>query len=81
VSKILMPEDPAFQRFERLVDALGLAPTMTAHENAAVARIVSWSSPEDCAALTRLVRKARRDAFEVGRLNAQQEAGEGGEPS
>lgn len=55
------------------MDALGLAPTMTAYENAAVARIVSWSSPEDCAALTRLVRKARRDAFELGRLNAQQE--------
>lgn len=69
----ILPEDPAHQRFERLMDALGLAPTMTAYENAAVARIVSWSSPEDCAALTRLVRKARRDAFELGRLNAQQE--------
>jgi hypothetical protein len=77
VSGILMPEDPAFQRFDRLVDALGLAPTMTAYENAAVARIVSWSSQEDCAALTRLVRKARREAFEVGRLNAKAEA-EGG---
>jgi hypothetical protein len=74
VSNILMPEDPAFQRFERLRDALGLAATMTAYENAAVARIVSWATPEDCAALTRLVRKARRDAFEVGRLNAQTEA-------
>jgi integrase len=45
------------------------------------AQIVAWSSPEDCAALTRLVRNARRDAFEVGRLNAQaeHEAGKGGE--
>jgi hypothetical protein len=73
VSNILMPEDRAFQRYERLVDALGLAPTMTAYENAAVARIVSWSTPEDCAALTRLVRKARHAAFEVGRLSAQAE--------
>jgi 3'-phosphoadenosine 5'-phosphosulfate sulfotransferase (PAPS reductase)/FAD synthetase len=77
VSNILMPEDPAFQRYERLVDALGTGPTHTAYENAALARIVSWSSPEDCAVLTRLVHKARRDAFEVGRLNAQAEA-EGG---
>jgi hypothetical protein len=44
-----------------------------------VARIVSWASPEDCAALTRLVRKARRDAFEVGRLNAHTEAAGGAE--
>jgi hypothetical protein len=35
--------------------------------------------PEDCAALTRLVRKARRDAFEVGRANAQAEADGGTE--
>jgi hypothetical protein len=75
VSNILMPEDPAFQRFERLRDALGLAATMTAYENAAVARIVAWATPDDCAALTRLVRKARRDAFDVGRLNAQAEGG------
>jgi hypothetical protein len=76
VSNILMPEDPAFQRFERLRDALGLAATMTAYENAAVARIVAWATPDDCAALTRLVRKARRDAFESGRLNAQAETEE-----
>jgi hypothetical protein len=81
VSGILMPEDPAFQRYERLVDALGTGPVHTAYESAALARIVAWASPDDCAALTRLVRKARRDAFEVGRLNAQQEAAEGGEPA
>jgi hypothetical protein len=69
-----------FQRYERLVDALDLEPTMTAFEPAAVACIVTWASPEDCAALTRLVRKARRDAFQAGRLNAQAEA-EGGESS
>ena len=67
VSNILMPEDPAFQRYERLVDALGTGPTHTAYEQAALARIVSWSSAEDCAALTRLVRKARRDEFDVGK--------------
>lgn len=56
------------------MDALGTGPTQSAYESAALARIVSWATPEDCAALTRLVRKARRDAFEVGRLNAQTEA-------
>jgi hypothetical protein len=77
VSNILMPKDPAFQRVERLVDALGTGPTHSAYESAALAHILAWTSAEDCAALTRLVRKARRDAFEVGRLNAQAEA-EGG---
>jgi hypothetical protein len=77
VSGILMPEDPAFQRYERLVDALGTGPTHSAYESAALARIVSWASPEDCAALTRLVRKARRDAFEVGRTAGRAEV-EGG---
>jgi hypothetical protein len=78
VSNILMPEDPAFQRYERLVDALGTGPTHSAYEQAAVARIVAWATPDDCAALTRLVRKARRDAFEVGRTAGRAEA-EGGE--
>jgi hypothetical protein len=77
VSNILMPEDPAFQRWRKLVDALGLASTMTAFENAATARIVAWATPDDCTALTRLVRGARRDAFELGRLNAQAEGGGG----
>jgi hypothetical protein len=76
MSAILMPEDPTFQRYERLVDALGTGPTHSAYEQAALARIVSWATPEDCAALIRLVRKARRDAFEVGRLNAHAEHGE-----
>jgi hypothetical protein len=62
-----MPEDPAFQRYERLVDALGTGPTHSAYEQAALARIVAWATPDDCATLTRLVRKARRDAFDVGR--------------
>jgi hypothetical protein len=57
VNDILMPEDPAYQRYERLVDALGTGPVHTAFENAAVARIVAWATEEDCAALTRLVRQ------------------------
>jgi hypothetical protein len=83
VNHILMPEDPAYQRYERLVDALGTGPVHTAFENAAVARIVAWATEEDCTALTRLVRRARRDAFTVGRLNPQQEPREarGGEQS
>jgi hypothetical protein len=79
VNHILMPEDPAFQRYERLVDALGTGPTHSAFENAALARIVAWATPDDCAALTRLVRKARRDAFDLGRLNAKADPEEGGE--
>jgi hypothetical protein len=39
-------------------------------------QVVAWASPEDCAALTRLVRKARRDAFDLSRLNAQAEGGD-----
>jgi hypothetical protein len=69
----LIPEDPASQRFDALVAALG-NPAISGYESAALARIVSWATPEDCAALTRLVRKARRDAFDLGRLNAQAEA-------
>jgi hypothetical protein len=46
------------------VDALGTGPTHSAYESAALARIVAWASPEDCAAFTRLARKARRDAFD-----------------
>jgi hypothetical protein len=68
-----MPEDPAFQGYERLVDALGTGPTHSAYEQAALARIVAWASPEDCAALTRLVRKARRDAFDIGKLAGRAE--------
>jgi hypothetical protein len=78
VSGILMPEDPAFQRYERLVDALGTGPTRSAYEQAALARIVAWASADDCAALTRLVRKARRDAFDIGRLNLAAGLDEGG---
>ncbi|HEY3199018.1 MAG TPA: hypothetical protein VGK55_00635 [Actinomycetes bacterium] len=53
MSNILTPEDPAFQRYERLVDALGTGPAHTAYESAALARIVSWSPPDDCAARRR----------------------------
>jgi hypothetical protein len=58
------------------VDARGTAPTHSAFESAALARIVAWASPEDCKALTRLVRMARRDAFELGRLNAHAGGGD-----
>ena len=70
---ILTPEDPAFQRYGRLVDALGTGPVHTAYESAALARIVAWATPDDCAAVTRLLRKARRDAFEVGRTAGRAE--------
>jgi hypothetical protein len=72
----LIPEDPASQRFEALIDALG-NPALSGYESAALARIVSWSSDEDVAALARLVKQVRSDAFELGQLNAKTEA-EGG---
>ena len=52
------------------MDALGTGPTHSAYESAALARIVAWASPEDGAALTGLVRKARRDVFDLRCLNA-----------
>jgi hypothetical protein len=75
----LIPEDPAAERFEALVAALG-NPTLSAYEAACLARIVSWSSDEDIAVLARLAAQARSDAFDLGRLNAQAEA-EGRAPS
>jgi hypothetical protein len=56
----LIPEDPAYRRYEQLIDALG-NPAISGYESAALARIVSWSSEEDIAALARLVRQARTD--------------------
>ena len=78
MNHILMPEDPAYQRYERLVDALGTGLTHSAYEQAALARIVAWASADDCAALTRLVRKARRDAFEHRPAQLGSRAGRGG---
>jgi hypothetical protein len=54
----LIPEDPASQRFEALVAALG-NPALSGYEAACLARIVSWSSDEDIKALVRLVHQAR----------------------
>ena len=59
------------------MDALGTGPTQSAYESAALAHMVAWASPEDCAALTRLVRNVRRDAFTFGRANTPAQA-EGG---
>jgi hypothetical protein len=62
----LIPEDPAAERFEALVAALG-NPAISGYESAALARIVSWSSDEDVAALARLVHQARTDVEVVKR--------------
>jgi hypothetical protein len=56
----ILPEDPAAERFEALVAALG-NPAMSGYETAALVRIVSWSSADDIAALARLVRQARSE--------------------
>jgi hypothetical protein len=57
----ILSEDPASERFEALVAALG-NPALSGYESAALARIVSWSSDEDIKALVRLVRQARSEA-------------------
>ncbi len=59
----LIPEDPASRRFEALITALG-NPAISGYESAALARIVSWSSDEDVAALARLVKQARTEGGE-----------------
>jgi hypothetical protein len=56
----ILPEDPAAERFEALVAALG-NPAMSGYETAALVRIVSWCSDDDIAALARLVRQARSE--------------------
>jgi hypothetical protein len=56
----ILPEDPAAERFEALVAALG-NPAMSGYESAALARIVSWSTADDIGALVRLIRQARAD--------------------
>jgi hypothetical protein len=56
-------------------------PTHGAYESAALARIVSWASPEDCAALTRLVPKARRDSVRGRQDRRPREVGGAARPS
>jgi hypothetical protein len=62
----ILPEDPAAERFEALVAALG-HPAISGYESAALARIVSWSSDEDIAALVRLVHQARTEGMDQSR--------------
>jgi hypothetical protein len=66
--------DPAAKRYAQLTDALSVTPTLTAIEIATIVRLVSWSTADDVLILSRIIRRSRRDAFEVGRLNAQTEA-------
>jgi hypothetical protein len=56
----MVPPEPAAERYEQLIDALG-NPAISGYASACLARIVSWSSPEDCAALVRLVKQARSE--------------------
>jgi hypothetical protein len=46
-----------------LVDALA-SPALSGYESACLARIMSWSSNEDVAALVRLVKQARTEGGE-----------------
>jgi hypothetical protein len=77
MSNILQPEDPADQgRLKRLLDALGPL-HLTDHETAALVRIVVAASADDGSLLIRLVRRTRRQAFDLGRLNLAAELDEG----
>ncbi len=69
--------DPAVRRYAQLVDALAIGPTFTAIEIAVIVRLVSWSTADDILILSRIIRRSRTEAFEVGRLNANADA-EGG---
>jgi hypothetical protein len=71
--------DPAAKRYTQLTHALSVTPTLTAIEIATIVRLVSWSSADDILILSRIIRRSRRAAFEVGRLNAKAEAEEGTE--
>jgi hypothetical protein len=69
--------DPAAKRYAQLTDALSVTSTLTAIEQAVLVRLVSWSTADDILILSRIIRRSRRDAFEVGRLNPQADS-EGG---
>jgi hypothetical protein len=64
-------DDPASQRFEALIDALG-NPALSGYESAVLARLVSWSSADDIGALARLIKQARADSPIEGATNEDQ---------
>jgi hypothetical protein len=61
----ILPDDPAAERFEVLVDALG-RPFLSGYETATLVRLVSWSTADDVGTLARLIRQARADAPSKG---------------
>jgi hypothetical protein len=65
--------DPAAKRYAQLTDALSVSPTLTAIEIAVLVRLVSWSTADDVLILSRMIRRSRRDAFEVGRTAGRAE--------
>jgi hypothetical protein len=69
--------DPAAKRYAQLLDALAIGQTFTAIEIAVIVRLVSWSTADDILILSRIVRRSRRDAVEVGRTVGRAEV-EGG---
>jgi hypothetical protein len=69
--------DPAARRYAQLTDALSVTPTLTAIEIAVLVRLVSWSTADDVLILSRMIRRSRRDAFEVGRTAGRAETEDG----
>lgn len=71
--------DPADRgRMKRLLDVLGPL-NLTDAEHDALARIVVAASADDGSLLIRLVRRTRRQAFDLGRLNLAAELDGGGD--
>jgi hypothetical protein len=52
---------------------LAIGPTFTAIEIAVIVRLVSWSAADDILILSRIVRRSRSGAFEVGRTAGRAE--------
>ena len=54
--------DPAIERYQTLIDALGHPPALSAFEQATIARLAAWTTADDVNILARLITQARGDA-------------------
>ena len=55
----LLPDDPARERYDTLIDALGDPPALSAFEQATIARLAAWTTVDDIGVLARLIIQAR----------------------
>jgi len=59
VDRNLLPDDPARERYQTLIDALGRPPALSAFEQATIARLAAWTTADDIGVLARLIIQAR----------------------